>query len=112
MLNLSKGGMNTSHNNYDPIREIILSRGLRIESIHILEKRMLIFLNSHQVLIDSIDNHERLKNASLEQLKDFRLISNGTGIQWPALDEDLSLYGFLKDYITKNFQERKELVIV
>lgn len=103
--------MNTSHNTYDPITDIILSKGLRIESIHIHENRMLIFLNSSQILIDSIENHERLKNASSEQLHDFRLIANGTGIHWPSIDEDLSLYGFLKDYFTKNFQEKKELVI-
>ncbi len=103
--------MNTSQNKYDPISDIIFSKGLRIESLLIHENRLLIFLNTKQVLIDSIDNHKRLKDASLEQLNEFRLISKGTGINWPSIDEDLSLYGFLKDYITKNFQEQKELVI-
>ena len=103
--------MNTSPKIHDLISNIIFSNGLRIESLLIYENRMLIFLNTKQVLIDSIENHERLKNATLEQLNEFRLISKGMGIHWPALDEDLSLYGFLTDYFTKNFQEQKELVI-
>jgi len=103
--------MNTSHNTYDPISEIIFSKGLRIESLLIYQNRLLIFLNTKQVLIDSLENHKRLKNATPDQLKEFRLIANGSGIHWPSLDEDLSLYGFLKDYFTKNFQEQKELVI-
>lgn len=103
--------MNTSHKTYDPISEIILAEGLRIESMHIHENRMLIFLNTKQVLIDSTENHKRLRNASLDQLNDYQLISKGTGIHWPSLDEDLSLYGFLKEYFTKNFHEQRELVI-
>lgn len=103
--------MNTSPKSYDPISDFIISKGLRIESVLFQEKRILIFLNSKQVLIDSIENHKRLKNADTKDLAEFRLVGNGTGIHWPSLDEDLSLYGFLKDYFTKNFQEQRELVI-
>lgn len=103
--------MNTSNNTYDPISDIIFSQGLKIESVYFHDKRMLIFLNTKQVLIDSIDNHKRLINASLEQLQEYKVIAKGTGIHWPSIDEDLSLYGFLKDYFTKNFQFQKELLI-
>jgi len=37
----------------------------------------------------------------LGQLKNYELISNGTGIHWPDIDEDLSLKGFLQDEIRK-----------
>lgn len=103
--------MNTSHNTYDPISDIIFSKGLRIESLKIGENRLFILLNTNQLLIDSLENHKKLKNATPDQLNEFRLIAKGTGIHWPSLDEDLSLYGFLKDYITKKIQGQKELVI-
>jgi hypothetical protein len=103
--------MNTSHKTNDFISDIIFSTGLRIESLLIHEKRLLFFLNSKQVLIDSIDHHERLKNATISQLKEYRLISQGMGIHWPTLDEDLSLHGLLNDYFTKIFHDQRELVI-
>ena len=103
--------MNTSHNTYDPITDLILSKDLRIESVLIKENRLFIFIINQKVFIDSLENHKRLKSASLDDLNDFRLIAKGTGIHWPAIDEDLSLYGFLKDYFTKNFQQQRELVI-
>lgn len=33
----------------------------------------------------------KLRNASDEQRKNWRLIGNGTGIHWESLDEDLSV---------------------
>ncbi|OYU83748.1 MAG: hypothetical protein CFE24_09970 [Flavobacterium sp. BFFFF2] len=90
---------------------MIFSKGLRIESLLIDDNRLFISLNTKQILIDKIENHKRLKTASLGDLNEFRFIANGTGIHWPSLDEDLSLYGLLKDYFIKNFQEQSELVI-
>ncbi|RZJ63837.1 MAG: DUF2442 domain-containing protein [Flavobacterium sp.] len=86
-LILSRNGMNTSHNTYDPISDMIVSKGLRIESVLIRENRIVIYLNTKQVLIDSLENHKRLENASLDQLNEFRLIAQGTGIHWPSIDE-------------------------
>jgi len=103
--------MSTSPNTYDPISDLILSKGLRIESVMFHEDRLLIVLNSKQLLIDSLNNYSKLKSASQSDLKNYKLIGNGTGIHWTKLDEDLSLYGFLKDYLTKNIIAQKELVI-
>jgi hypothetical protein len=103
--------MNTSHKIYDPIEEMIFSKGLRIESLRIYDGKLFIILNTRQVLIDKIENHKRLKSASSQELNEFRFIAKGTGIHWTSLDEDISLYGLLKDYFIKNFQEQSELVI-
>jgi len=40
--------------------------------------------------------NKRLKFATLPQLEKMELICGGTGIHWPALDEDLSIAGILE----------------
>jgi hypothetical protein len=37
----------------------------------------------------------KLRNASPEARRNWRLIGKGIGIHWPDLDEDLSLVGLL-----------------
>lgn len=37
----------------------------------------------------------RLRKASAEQLARYRLIGDGVGINWPDLDEDISVEGLL-----------------
>jgi hypothetical protein len=108
---LSKNGMTTSHQNYDPINDYILSKGVRIESLVIHGDRLLFFLNTNQIMMDSISNYPRLQKCTNDELNQFRLISSGMGVHWPTVDEDLSLYGLLKDYFIRNIQEQKELVI-
>jgi len=42
-----------------------------------------------------MDWFPRLRDASAEDLADWRLIGHGVGIHWPRLDEDLSVRGLL-----------------
>jgi hypothetical protein len=37
----------------------------------------------------------RLRKASEDQLKDWRLIGNGVGIHWESIDEDISIAALL-----------------
>jgi hypothetical protein len=91
--------MNSSINNYDALEKLIFDEGLRIEALdfHIDLDLMLVILNSKAVLHQKISSHKHFANASIEQLNNFRIIANGTGIHWAELDEDLSLKGFLQD---------------
>ena len=43
-----------------------------------------------------IDWYPRLRDASEEARNGWRLIGRGQGIHWEALNEDLSVAGFLK----------------
>lgn len=83
--------------NFDPIDKMIFEEGLRIKSVHFDKDidLMLIVLNNKKVLERSISISERLKGATLQQLQNYQI--SRTGIHWPALDEDLSLRGFIKD---------------
>ena len=91
--------MNTLVNNFDAIETLIHEEGLRIKAIdfHPELNVMLVILNTKAVLHQRLSSYKNLANASLELLSQYELISNGIGVHWPLLDEDLSLKGFLKD---------------
>ncbi len=94
--------MNTFNNNFDELEQIIFEGGLRLVGIHFQKEvdLMMIVLNNKKVLTRQISKYKNLENASLDQLKNYRLISMGIGVHWPDLDEDLSLKGFLKEEIS------------
>jgi hypothetical protein len=83
----------------DAIEAMIVREGLRIADVHPYKALDLlaIVLNSGDVLQARISDFARLKKASEAQLKKWRLIGGGIGINWDALDEDLSLRGFIRD---------------
>ncbi len=95
--------MSISENNFDSLERVIFENGLRIVSLYFQMELdlMLIVLNNKKVINRPISSSQRLKKASLESLNNYKLISNGVGIHWPELDEDLSLKGFLQEEVTK-----------
>ncbi|QQR86716.1 MAG: DUF2442 domain-containing protein [Flavobacteriales bacterium] len=88
-----------AYNGSDPIEAMILHEGLRIADVHPYKELDLlaIVLNSGDVLQARITDFERLNKASGRQLKKWRLIGGGIGVHWEAVDEDLSLRGFIRD---------------
>lgn len=96
---------------YDPITDIIFSKGLKIKSAIHRERKLDIVLNNDLILVVSLKNYGRLKSATLKEVSNFKIIGNGTGLHWPTLDEDLSLYGFLKEFFKQNIEKKKKLVI-
>jgi len=106
--------MNTSYNKYDSIEKLIFDEGLRIKSVEIdaPNDKMVVFLNRDVTFIVRLSYYKRLKTAITASLLDYRLIANGTGIHWPVLDEDLSLKGFIEDFIRSKIEGgEKKLVI-
>ncbi|MDB5248632.1 MAG: hypothetical protein JWQ40_3026 [Segetibacter sp.] len=77
--------MNAVLNKLDPFGQLIFEEGLRIEAIHIHQEldRMLIVLNTKAVLRHSLSLYPTLKSASQDELKQFELIADGTGVHWP-----------------------------
>lgn len=101
--------MNTSTNNYDAIEQLIYAEGLRIQAVDFHKELdlMLVILNTKAILQQKISSYPSLNNATAEQLNQYELIGNGTGINWPAFDEDLSLKGFLKDELRQAVSNKK-----
>lgn len=85
------------YNNLDAIDKLIYEEGLRIKNIYFDKEMdlMLVVLNNRKVLKRYISAFKHLNGATQKQLENFE--NDGTGIHWPEVDEDLSLYGFLRD---------------
>jgi len=103
--------MNISQNKYDAIENLIFNEGLRIVSIDVTEKKLNIRLSNKLSLIIPLNKYLTLNKATHTQLNNFQIHESGTGIHWPDIDEDLSLKGFLKDYLKEKIQTEKELIV-
>jgi len=58
-----------------------------------------------------IDITDKLKSATIDQLKNYIIIAHRTGIHWPSLDEDISLKGLLRSTIQKPLNNHQELAL-
>jgi Protein of unknown function (DUF2442) len=105
--------MNTLVNKYDAIEKLIYDEDLRIEAIdfHPGLDVMLIVLNTKAVLHQRISSYKLLRSADKQALLKYELTSNGTGVHWPLLDEDLSLKGFLQDELRNVVTNGKDVII-
>jgi hypothetical protein len=105
--------MNTLQNRYDSLESIIFESNLKIVAIdfHKEINTMLIVLNVGSIIHSEISVTNKLKQASIEQLKDYTIIAEGTGIHWPSLDEDISLKGLLRLTIQKQLNSHRELTM-
>ncbi|MBX7142466.1 MAG: DUF2442 domain-containing protein [Chitinophagales bacterium] len=99
----------------DPLDKLIYEKGLRASYL-VIDKKLdllLVVLNNGKVLRDKISPYTRLKNASQKQLENYELIGRGSGIHWPALDEDLSIKGMIKstalDQAISMLQEKEKV---
>ena len=104
--------MNTSKNNnissVDPLDRLIHEKGLRIK--HVLPMKdldiLLIVFNNKSIIKAKLSNYKTLSKAKKEDLNNWKLSSNGIGIRWETLNEDLSAKGFLKEAMEKNIINR------
>ena len=60
------------------------------------ETKMTIFFEDGRELSIPLEWFPRLRNATMEQLKKWRLIGDGEGIHWEELDEDVSVEKLLE----------------
>lgn len=67
----------------------------RIVSAHFSSEHMDVRLDDGRTLCLPYAWYPKLAVATREQRRDFRIICDGRGLSWPALDEDLSTRGFL-----------------
>jgi hypothetical protein len=88
----------------DPIDQLIYEKGLRITEILPVKKQdsLIVFLNKGNPIHIRLSSFPRLKKATQAQLNGWKLISKGIGIEWPELDEDLSLKGLIHQLIIQN----------
>ena len=59
------------------------------------EGELVVALEDGRTVLVPLEWFPKLRDASPTQLADYRLIGDGIGIQWPQLDEDVSVKGLL-----------------
>ena len=77
---------------------ILKNNRLLITSVGFSDNKMFIELNTSRVLTVPYSYTKKLRDAKLEELKDYRLIANGVGIHFDKIDEDLSVDGIIRDF--------------
>ena len=104
--------VNTSQNKYDSIDNLIFNEGLKINSVDFSNAldTMYVQLTNDLMFVIPVQLFDSLKKSNRKSLYNFKLVADDTGIHWPELDEDLSLKGFLKDYLKQKIHSEKELV--
>jgi hypothetical protein len=67
-----------------------------VKSIYPMGEYLRVQLRNEHMIYVRREHFERLKNATREQLENYRLIGDGEGVHWPDLDEDVSIRGFMR----------------
>ena len=67
-------------------------RAVRVETT---TGELVVHLEDGRAVHVPLDWFPRLRDASREDLAQWRLVGRGVGISWPKLDEDLSVRGLL-----------------
>ncbi|MCB0780932.1 MAG: DUF2442 domain-containing protein [Flavobacteriales bacterium] len=89
----------------DPVNALIREHGVRIVSVHaVKEANLLLVMLNNGRLEFPLDSFERLANASEAKLAKYTVLPDGAGVEWPALDEHLSLRGFLLSTMSQLLQ--------
>lgn len=73
---------------------------MKIANIWLTDKEVWIKTEDGREASERFDDYPRLRNATREQLENYR--ASDYGIHWPDIDEDLSFEGFFKDKNTGN----------
>ena len=64
-------------------------------NVHFSDSKMIVLLEDGRELSVPLEWFKRLRDATKEQLENWRFIGNGEGIHWEDLDEDVSVEALL-----------------
>jgi len=71
-------------------------RPVKATDLQFTDDRLVVHLEDGRDLIVPLEWFPRLRNASSDELTNWRFIGDGIGIHWEQLDEDISVEGLLK----------------
>ena len=74
----------------------VISKSKKAINILFSDSKMIVFLEDGRELSIPLEWFPRLRKATTEQLNDWRLIGNGEGVHWSAIDEDISIENLLE----------------
>lgn len=74
---------------------LVKNKRVKATDLEFTEDALKVFLEDGREITVPIEWFPKLRNASIEEKKDWRFIGNGVGIHWESLDEDISVKGLL-----------------
>ena len=72
-----------------------ISKSDRALDIALADSKMIVFLEDERELSIPLEWFPRLRKATEEQLKKWRIIGKGEGVHWQEIDEDISIENLL-----------------
>ena len=66
------------------------------KEVHFDDEYLRVTLEDNRIISTPMEWYEPLKNASITQLKDYKLICMNTGIEWKDIDYHLSIASMLE----------------
>lgn len=74
----------------------IINKSARAINLKFTDTAMIVFLEDGREISVPLEWFLSLRDASREQLENWRFIGKGEGIHWKDLDEDISVKGLLR----------------
>lgn len=74
---------------------LTINKSHKATDLSFTEDKMIVLLEGGKELAVPCEWFQRLRDAPIEQLKNWRLVGNGEGIHWPELDEDILVKNLL-----------------
>ena len=72
-----------------------MSGSVQGKAIHFDDRYLHVELQDGRIISRPMDWYPELREATISQMKDYRLICRGTGIEWSGLDYHLSIESML-----------------
>ena len=69
--------------------------GFKGKSVHIDDRHLHVELEDGRVISTPVQWYPELEKASISDIRQYRFICDGTGIEWQALDYQLSIEAML-----------------
>ena len=69
------------------------------KEVHFDEEYLHVKLEDNRIISTPLDWYKPLKNASISQLKDYKLICLNTGIEWESIDYHLNIENMLENSV-------------
>jgi hypothetical protein len=71
------------------------------KEVHFDEEYLHVKLEDDRIISTPMEWYKPLKNATIEQLKDYKLICLNTGIEWESIDYHLNIENMLEVSLQK-----------
>lgn len=74
---------------------ILVEKRVKATDVDFTEDYIIVTLEDARILQIPLMWYPKLYNSSIDQKRNFKWIGKGSGMEWPELDEHLSIHGFL-----------------